>query len=185
MKRLLLTFILSATAPLLYATPSFSGGHAGPTPYDQYLGPVVTVLRQLDGSTPSFYQVAALVKKGFGFEYSYDTPYVPNLPRVTAARQAGDCKDKSLWLASEMNDPSVRFVIGKVRRSSRISHAWLMWKNGGRWWILDPTNLSAPIQANAVASDEYLISYSYDRTGSYAYNTSTTSSSRRRVAGRN
>ena len=88
---------------------------------------------------------------------------------MTAAKRAGDCKAKSLWLAHEMNDPSVRYVIGKARRSSKISHAWLMWQNEGQWWILDPTNNPKPIPAASVSRDEYLVFYSYDRKGSYRH----------------
>lgn len=182
MKRLLLTlFVFTLTSVGLRATPDLSRGHRGATPYDPYLRPVTTVLRQLNGETPSFERVSALLFRGWKFDYVFDTPYVPTTPAVTAARHSGDCKAKSLWLASQMNDPAIRFVIGKARSTSRISHAWLMWNNNGKWWILDPTNASKPIPADAAGADEYLVSYAYDRTGSYCYNSP--SLYRRMVAG--
>ena len=177
-----LLFVLTSFAAS--AMPDLSGGRPGPTPYDPYLHPVFAVLTQLNGTAPSFRRVAALVKEGRSFDYVFDTPYVATMPDVTATKRAGDCKAKSLWLASRMNDPSVRFVIGKARSTSKISHAWLMWENHGRWWILDPTNASQPISASEVGSNEYLVLYSYDRTGSYCY-TPAPSRSRRSVAGHN
>ena len=110
--------------------------------------------------------MSELVRTGYQFDYVFDSPYVAATPKETEARHAGDCKAKSLWLAQAMNDRSIRFVIGKARAASEISHAWLMWKNQGRWWILDPTNASKPIPADRVSRGEYLVFYSYDQHGS-------------------
>ncbi len=145
-------------------------GRPGPTPYDPYRAPVDAVMGHLNGPSPSFSRVSALLKQGYGFRYSFDTPYLAQMPNVTAAKRAGDCKAKSLWLAAQMNDAeNLRYVIGKARRTSKISHAWLMWKNQGRWWILDPTNVSEPIPADSVGAGDYIVNYSYDRTGSYVH----------------
>ena len=185
MKRLFLflfPFVFTTVAAL--ATPDVSRGQRGPTPYDPYLQPVQSVLRGLHGTPPSFQQVSAWVRQGRSFDYVFDSPYVPATPEVTAARHAGDCKAKSLWLANRMKDPSVRFVIGKARNTSKISHMWLMWRAEGKWWILDPTNESRPIAANSVGPNEYLVLYAYDRSGSYSYSSAPTRS-RRSVAGHN
>ncbi|MEI8235199.1 MAG: hypothetical protein WCH57_11015 [Verrucomicrobiota bacterium] len=181
MKHLLTTFALFLTATCVFARPDLSNGRPGPTPYDPYRAPVDAVMRHLDGPAPSFPAVAALVRQGYSFRYSFDAPYLAQTPQETAAKRAGDCKAKSLWLASRMNDSNVRYVIGKARRTSKISHAWLMWKSQGRWWILDPTNAAEPIPADAVGPDDYIVHYSYDRTGSYCHDTSRTG---RSVAGR-
>ena len=182
MKHLFTVLLFFAAVPVLRATPDMVHKRPGATPYDPYLQPVDAVIQRLDGGSPSFEKVSSLVRKGFSFKYVFDTPYTATAPEVTEARGAGDCKAKSLWLASKMNDSSVRYVIGKARRSSRISHAWLMWKNEGRWWILDPTNASEPIAANSVGADDYLVSFSYDRTGSYCHRVP--GMGRRMVAGR-
>ena len=167
MKQLLTSAILLLTAAFACARPDLSNGRPGPTPYDPYCGPVEAVMQHLNGPSPSFNTVAALVRQGYGFRYSFDAPYVAQSPQVTAAKRAGDCKAKSLWLASRMNDcDNVRYVIGKARRTSKISHAWLMWKNEGRWWILDPTNAPEPIPADAVGAGDYVVNYSWDRNGS-------------------
>src|SRR5471030_2018851 len=96
------------------------------TPYDRYMSPVKHVLGQLDGQKEqaSMDRVRQLMREGRRFRYSFTSPYTPASPQDTAARHAGDCKDKALWLADQINDPSVRFVIGKARSSSKISHAW-------------------------------------------------------------
>jgi hypothetical protein len=88
---------------------------------------------------------------------------------VTAATRAGDCKAKSLWLVDQLGDSSVRYVIGKAKRSAKISHAWVMWQHEGRWWILDCTNTTKIIPADRVSRDEYIPLYSYDRSGSYRH----------------
>lgn len=180
-KHLLTTVFILATATLACARPDLSNGRPGPTPYDPYCGPVETVLHRLNGSAPSFGTVAALVRQGYSFKYTFTAPYVPTMPEVTASRRSGDCKAKSLWLASRMNDRNVKYVIGKARSTSKISHAWLMWKNEGRWWILDPTNSAEPIPADAVGPNDYIINYSYDQTGSYCHGLQRRS---RTVAGR-
>jgi hypothetical protein len=64
-----------------------------------------------------------------------------------------------------MGCQKVRFVVGKVERRARINHAWLMWQQEGRWWILDPTVASRPIAADSVSSDAYVPLYSYTRKG--------------------
>ena len=173
MKQLLtLVALLFAATFAASARPDLSNGRPGPTPYDPYCGPVDAVMRRLDGPSPAFKTVAALVRQGFAFKYVFDAPYLAQTPQETAAKRSGDCKAKSLWLASRMNDANnLRYVIGKARRTSKISHAWLMWKNEGRWWILDPTNAVEPIPADAVVPDDYIVNYSYDRTGSYCHDT--------------
>ncbi len=182
MKQLLTPLLLVLTAAFAVARPDLSNGRSGATPYDPYNAPVDAVMGHLNGSAPSFEAVRALVRQGYNFRYSFDAPYVAQMPAVTAAKRSGDCKAKSLWLASKMNDAAnLRYVIGKARSTSRISHAWLMWKHEGRWWILDPTNVPEPIAADSVGAGDYVINYSYDRTGSYCH---TPAGGSRRVAGR-
>ena len=116
-------------------------------------------------------QVCKLMREGRSFRYSYTDPYRPALPAITADRKAGDCKAKSLWLCSQLGDENVRYVIGKVRRNAKISHAWLLWRNEGRWWILDCTNTSRPIAADTLSEHQYIPLYSYDKSGSYRHST--------------
>ena len=176
------TVVLLLTATLAGARPDLSNARPGPTPYDPYCRPVDAVLHRLDGPAPSMARVEALMRQGYAFKYSFDAPYLAAMPEVTAAKRSGDCKAKSLWLASCMNDRDVRYVIGKARSTSKISHAWLMWKKDGHWWILDPTNTAEPIPAEAVGPTDYIVNYSYDRNGSYCHATPRPG---RTVAGRN
>jgi len=170
MKRSLITpVLLLLSVAIAAARPDMSVARPGSTPYDPYHAPVTAVLRKLDGPAPSFSRVAELTKQSFSFRYVFDEPYRAQTPQETAAKRSGDCKAKSLWLASRMNDANVRYVIGKARRESKISHAWLMWQNKGRWWVLDPTNNPSPIPADKIGPNEYIIHYSYDKNGSYRH----------------
>lgn len=163
--------------PLLFAGETcvqasaipLSDGWRAPTPYDPYLHSVTVVLGNLRGAPPSFLRVGALMSMGSGFRVCTSGPYVPLLPEETEARRAGDCKDKALWLASKMQDPSVRFVIGKGHPGDVKNHVWLVWSSNGRWWILDPTRSSRPIAAEEVPPGDYCVWYSYDRSGSYCH----------------
>lgn len=170
MKKLL---IISACALMgvfsANARPLDLGAKAGSTPYDAYMRPVRRVLSQLDGGTTSMEQVRALMRKGRNFRYSFDQPYVALSPEVTEARRAGDCKDKALWLADQIGDPNIRFVVGKARSDSAISHAWLLWKKNGRYWVLDCTNKSQPIPMESVSRNEYIPMYSWSRGGTYRH----------------
>ena len=145
------------------------GATAGSTPYDPYMRPVKQVLGGLHNSGANMDRVKDLLRTGHGFRYSFTEPYTAQLPSVTASAKAGDCKAKSLWLADQLGDRNVRFVIGKATRTSKISHAWLMWNDGARWWVLDPTNKSNPIAAESTSSDEYIPLYSYDPAHCYRH----------------
>jgi transglutaminase-like putative cysteine protease len=131
--------------------------------------PVKQVLGSLNGSSASMDRVKGLLREGNSFRYSFTEPYLAATPEVTARTRTGDCKAKSLWLCNELGDRSVRYVIGKARRTSKISHAWVMWNDGARWWILDPTNSTRPIAADRTSRSEYIPLYSYDRNGCYRH----------------
>lgn len=161
------------------------GAKARSTPYDPYMAPVKSVLATVSGAQADMGRVAQLMRVGRGFRYTFSTPYTASLPNVTAARRAGDCKDKALWLINQINDESVRFVIGKARRSSSISHAWVVWQHEGRWWILDCTNNRDPIPADRVSRDAYIPMYSFGKDGAFEHAESATlfaKSGRRAVA---
>jgi len=136
------------------------------TPYDRYLANVRKVLNESSNEEPSFTRVQALMRQGRAFRYAHAEPYVPEDPAVTEAHHAGDCKDKALWLMSKMGG-SPRFVIGKLDRGARLSHAWLEWYSDGQVWILDPTMLARPIPREKKRINEYLGLYVYDKKGAY------------------
>lgn len=171
MNKLILSIVGIVISNLCFASNFIDlGTNAGYTPYDRYMSPVKQVLTHLNGMNPTMDKVRQLMSQGRGFRYSFTDPYTAAMPAVTASMHAGDCKAKSLWLASQLNDPSVRYVIGKARSTSRISHAWLMWKNEGRWWILDCTNTREPIPADRInPAREYIPLYSFGKDGSYRH----------------
>lgn len=147
------------------------GSTAGRTPYDSYMQPVKHVLGSLDGTAPTIDKVQALMRVGRGFFYEYNEPYVAQLPEVTASTHAGDCKAKALWLINQLGDSNVRFVVGKAHYGSKLSHAWVLWREAasGRWYILDCTNNTRPVAADSVRPDDYIPLYSWSKTGTYRH----------------
>jgi hypothetical protein len=169
MKPLILAIALLASPVLSFAHTSLDlGSPASDTPYDPYMTPVKQVLTHLSSET-SMERVRQLMREGRGFRYSFTSPYVAATPDVTEATHAGDCKAKALWLADQLNDQSIRFVIGKARRTSQMSHAWLLWQHANRWWILDCTNNWYPVPADRVSSSQYIPYYSFDKNGEYRH----------------
>ena len=165
---------LLALAGLLFAqSAAFAGVDlgtpAGYTPYDRYMSSVKQVLGTLRSQTTDLKRVQSLLTVGRNFRYSFTDPYTAALPSVTARTQTGDCKAKSLWLMDQLGDSHARYVIGKARATSKISHAWVMWNDGSTWWILDPTNASRPIAADSTSRSEYIPLYSWAKNGSYRH----------------
>ena len=149
------------------------GSAVSRTPYEAYMSPVKQVLGSLRGEAPAMDRVAALMRQGRGFRYAHTDPYNPALPQQTAARRVGDCKDKALWLCDQLQDSSARFVIGKLKRGSRVSHAWVMWQGEGRWWILDCTMNTSAIPADSVSLDSYVPLFSYSKNTAFRHTGST------------
>lgn len=146
------------------------GTPAPASPYEPYMRPVKQVLGSLGSGGTSMERVKELMREGRSFRYSFTEPYVAQLPEMTARTRTGDCKAKSLWIADQIGDRNnLRYVIGKARRTSKISHAWVMWNDGARWWILDPTNTARPIAADSVSKNEYIPLYSYDSRRCYRH----------------
>jgi hypothetical protein len=139
------------------------------TPYDPYLGTVRSVIAQLDERDATMAAACELMREGRQFHYLAVDPYRPQAPAVTEARHAGDCKSKALWLYDHLGDPAAFFVIGKLQLGTHTSHAWVYWRNEGRWWILDPTDRFTPISADSVASNRYVPYYSYARSGKFRH----------------
>lgn len=171
MKLTSLAFAFFATALTAFSAPVDLGTSAGFTPYDAYMRPVKRVLSTMPNQKANFDRVQELMREGRAFRYVHSDPYNPTTPDETARRRAGDCKDKALWLCDQLQDSSARFVIGKMKRSSRISHAWVLWQNEGRWFILDCTLNWKPIPVENVAKGDYVPLYSYAKNGTYRHAT--------------
>jgi hypothetical protein len=170
MKPLLFALALLASQVAGLAHNSLDLGFpADATPYDPYMTPVKEVLGHLNNEETSMERVRRLMHVGRAFRYSFTSPYVAATPDVTAETRAGDCKAKALWLADQLNDQTVRFVIGKARITSQMSHAWLLWEHNNRWWILDCTNNWNPIPADRVSSSQYIPYYSFAKNGEFRH----------------
>ncbi len=171
MKTLFTLLTLIALKVAAFATVDL-GTPSAYTPYERYMAPVKAVMGSLRQAKPSMDQVKQLMKEGRKFRYHMDDPYTPALPDVTSRIHEGDCKDKALWMVDHL-DASARFVIGKTKRGTKISHAWVLWQNEGRWWILDCTLKSAPIAADSVPDDQYVPLYSYGKGICYRHSETT------------
>lgn len=174
MKKTFFCLVLGLASLISSAQAIDLGFKAGGTPYDRYMSPVRNVLSSVAGEEDSLRKVTQLMRIGRGFRYSFTRPYTAMPPSITEKTRTGDCKDKALWLISRMNDSSARFVIGKATSRSRISHAWVMWENEGRWWVLDCTNNSKPIPADRLGRNRYIPLYSYGKDGVFVHGTTTT-----------
>jgi hypothetical protein len=139
------------------------------TPYDRYLGTVKSVIARLDERDASMVTACQLVQECRSFRYKVTDLYRADPPAVTEARREGDCKSKALWVYDHLGDPAAYYVIGKLVQRSRTSHAWVYWRNNGRWWILDPTIRSAPIAVDTVSPTRYVPYYSYSRAGAFRH----------------
>jgi hypothetical protein len=168
-KTLLAAALLLLTRFALSAATIDLGTVTDHTPYDRYLTPVKEVFNSMHGESASMDKVQALMREGRAFRYAHSEPYVPAMPQETATRHTGDCKDKALWLIDQLQDPSARFVIGKMTRGANISHAWVEWQHDGKWWILDCTMLARPIPAERAGANEYVPLYSYTRSAAFRH----------------
>jgi len=142
---------------------------AGFTPYDRYLGSVRSVIASITNRGNSIAAACSFMREAHAFRYAMHDPYRADPPAVTAARHEGDCKSKALWLYDQLSDPSALYVIGKVAKGAKASHAWVYWRYESRWWILDPTNRAAPIAADSIARDRYVPYYSFGKDGSFRH----------------
>lgn len=165
---LALALLFSSSLPA-FAIPVDLGSTAGYTPYDAYMRPVKRILSSVPNQKAGMDRVEELMREGRAFRYVHSDPYNPLLPTETARRRSGDCKDKALWLCDQLQDSSARFVIGKMKRSSSISHAWVMWQNEGRWFILDCTLNWKPVPMDTVVKGDYVPLYSYAKNGTYRH----------------
>jgi hypothetical protein len=170
------TPMLIAVLTLLSASSSLApaqdlGRSIGSTPYDKYFGRIRAILAELGSSSPSIELVNELVKTGRAFRYYMKDPLVPQTPAETESTKAGDCKAKSLWVAHKMDDRSIRFVVGRVRSVSGMSHAWLLWKGPNGWLILDATMYSRPLEVARLGPQEFTPLYSYTASGKYVHAT--------------
>lgn len=154
------------------------------TPYDRYFGSVRAVIASLEPQRTTMAEACHLMKVGYSFRYVTRDPYKPDPPKLTEAQRAGDCKSKALWLFDNLSDHNALLTIGKAEKNSRTSHAWIYWRSGGRWWILDCTDRLDPIAADSVSSDRYIPYYSFGKTGTFRHPTTriTSTASTSRVA---
>jgi hypothetical protein len=168
------TLILAASLIFLLASSSLVqaqdlGHSVGSTPYDKYFDRVFSTLSSLSTNEAPLDQVNEYMRTGRGFRYYMKTPYIPQTPQETEASHSGDCKAKSLWVAYKMDDRKVRFVVGRIKSVSNMSHAWLLWDGPSGWMVLDPTFYSRPLEVARLGPQEFTPLYSYTGHGKFAH----------------
>ena len=131
--------------------------------YEAYARPIRSVMNRLSNDDADYGRVCDLMRQGRQFRYRMHHPYQARSPEITEAQREGCCKDKSLWLASRINDDSLQYVIGRARRSSNMKHAWLQWKSGGHTWVLDCTNYSRPLRKDLLPPGQYVSMYQWSK----------------------
>jgi hypothetical protein len=169
MKTQTLVAIAVVLATVRFVQAQDLGRSTSSTPYDGYLAPMRATMSALGGNRPEMPLVKDYVRTGRSFRYYMNHPYIPQTPAVTEATRAGDCKAKSLWVAYKMDDRTLRYVIGRARKTSGMSHAWLLWRGPNGWLILDATNYSSPIEVSRLGPNEFIALYSYSSGGKYVH----------------
>lgn len=140
------------------------------TPYDKQMAPVHNVLHRhaSRGVEVDYKEVMHWMRQIRNFRYSDTDTW--HTPAQTLKRRAGDCKDKAILLLDYFKSKGcadVKLVIGKLRPSSKVTHAWVEWKHEGKWIILDPTYDRKPI-FNPRQGD-YAKQYAFMGGRKYAY----------------
>ncbi len=167
MKTIIRIAALALTLSIAPASPGLT--RVTSTPYEPHVQRVRITLASLPEKRATLAEVERLTRIGYGFRYRRSHPYIPRPADEVELTGYGDCKDKALWLATRLGDDSVRFVIGKLSRGARESHAWLEWQSGGVTWILDPTIRSIPRQKRTFSENEYIPLWSYTKDAAWRH----------------
>jgi hypothetical protein len=87
------------------------------------------------------------------------------LPEESEYLGAGDCEDMAIWLYVKMKRAGLRplrLCIGKHCDTAAQMHAWVLWQDGKRLYILDPSTSAEPMRLEQISPDSYVPYYSYD-----------------------
>lgn len=113
------------------------------TPYDRQMERVRPVLASLTNEPANVISLDVVnqwMNRLRGIHYRYSAQW--KTPAEIEAERRADCKGKALVLyemLQAIGATNVRFVIGKYRSDSRVTHAWLEWETVEGNFILDPT----------------------------------------------
>jgi len=87
------------------------------------------------------------------------------LPEESEYLGTGDCEDMAIWLYVKIKRAGlgpVRLCIGKHSRTAAQMHAWVLWRNGGRLYLLDPSTSDELMRPEELGPNNYIPYYSYD-----------------------
>jgi len=147
------TVVLMVTSCIATDQPAgqYTGTPALRTPYDSKYERVRLYLRE------------ARVKIEYTPEQDHRDYW--QLPEESEALGTGDCEDMAIWLYIKMKRAGlepVRLCIGKHTPGADEMHAWLIWRDRNRLYILDPSVTGELLPSEKAEPGTYLPYYSYD-----------------------
>jgi predicted transglutaminase-like cysteine proteinase len=152
---------------LFYKYPRVSS-----TPYDQVMRPISDVLRCARGSSgePPIESVNQWMEDLHDRPYEFVQRWQPPA-ELEGSRRPADCKGKSLCLYARMRRygaERVSLIIGKARRSSTTTHAWLVWQRTlDDVYVVDPTLLWRPLHPYQLKADDYTPMYAFNEEAKF------------------
>jgi len=119
-------------------------------------------------AAPTLEQVNRWVRQLRCVRYEFSNQW--KTPDEFRASAAGDCKAKCVslyYLMKAHGAQNLMLVVGRESISQRGSHAWLIWKNGSQYYILDPTNRSAAMELHGFDAERYIPHYAFSNGGKF------------------
>lgn len=135
------------------------------TPYDRQMGrirPVLVATKNASARDLSLETVNTWMGDLRSIPYSYHLEW--KTPAEVASGEPSDCKGKAVALYERMQARganNVRLVIGKRAASSRMTHAWLLWRTNSGEFVLDPTFNRIACRTETVGRGAYRPLYAY------------------------
>jgi hypothetical protein len=174
--------VLSAILSFIFAVQSaytFEGTSNGTliqaTPFDHQLSQAGFFNEGIARSqTSSQESINSLFLKARSFRYVHDPRQDQWMsPEETEIKHSGDCKDKALWLYTELKRngySNVRLVIGKYRSFDKVFHAWVLCTDDSNiTYLLDPTIQKQAWQEAGFAGGFYQPLYSFNGQNRYRH----------------
>ena len=145
------------------------------TPFDYKLSQAGFFMERYDNAQISQQEsIDSLFLKARLFRYAHDSRQNQwQSSEETEINRSGDCKDKALWLYTQLKKNGyihVRLVLGKYRSFDRLFHAWLLYTdNSNISYLLDPTLQKRVWEEASIASGFYKPIYSFNGRNRYRH----------------
>jgi hypothetical protein len=119
-------------------------------------------------------QVKRLLERASSFRYQPEASGRDHwqLPAETEKLGGGDCEDMAIWLYAKMLQKGLcgtRLCIGIRTPADKDMHCWVLWYEGNRAFLLDPTTRYGMVNTAQIPWGLYRPLYSYHRDRSFAH----------------